>query len=475
MNREFDKAKLFFESGLKEIEKLNFDKAEEEFLQSLKIIPNRSSTMYHLVNIYIFKEKFDKLTSLTNLLLKHFPNEGITKSLPAFSLFNEGKYQASVDLLIDVLNDKINDQDYLILSTFIAQVFRKLKKDSHAIKYYKKILIKEKNPNIYYNIASILSDNRKTKLSIKYFNKSLSLRPKDVSCNWNLALCLLRSQNFEEGFELYEYRWLTKRINKKFTNIKSLFESKEPKNKNILIWSEQGFGDNINFSRFVIDLKNKNNNKIFFATNEGLKELFQFLSNEIHVISFEEAEKISFDFQISLMSLPRYLRIKNTNNINFYKLAINEKDNLQLDKSKKNIGISFSGNTNYYLDHARSIPFKYFEPIIQKKYNFYCLQKDIRSSDLEEFSKHDIKKLGHLGFYELAQYIKNLDFIITIDTSIAHLSGILNKKTFLLLDYNPDWRWFNNFNKTIWYPSFEIIKQKKKNDWKSVIDRVKNL
>ena len=80
-----------------------------------------------------------------------------------------------------------------------------------------------------------------------------------------------------------------------------------------------------------------------------------------------------------------------------------------------------------------------------------------------------------MGFYELAQYIKNLDFIITIDTSIAHLSGILNKKTFLLLDYNPDWRWFNNFNKTIWYPSFEIIKQKKKNDWKSVIDRVKNL
>ena len=268
MNREFDKAKLFFESGLKEIEKLNFDKAEEEFLQSLKIIPNRSSTMYHLVNIYIFKEKFDKLTSLTNLLLKHFPNEGITKSLPAFSLFNEGKYQASVDLLIDVLNDKINDQDYLILSVFIAQVFRKLKKDSHAIKYYKKILIKEKNPNIYYNIACILSDNRKTKLAIKYFNKSLSLRPKDVSCNWNLALCLLRSQNFEEGFELYEYRWLTKRINKKFTNIKSLFESKEPKNKNILIWSEQGFGDNINFSRFVIDLKNQNNNKFFFAAIE---------------------------------------------------------------------------------------------------------------------------------------------------------------------------------------------------------------
>ncbi len=231
MNREFDKAKLFFESGLKEIEKLNFDKAEEEFLQSLKIIPNRSSTMYHLVNIYIFKEKFNKLTSLTNLLLKYFPNEGITKSLPAFGLFNEGKYQASVDLLTDVFNDKINDQDYLILSVFIAQVFRKLKKDSHAIKYYKKILIKEKNPNIYYNIACILSDNRKTKLAIKYFNKSLSLRPKDVSCNWNLALCLLRSQNFEEGFEFYEYRWLIKRIKKNLLILNLCLKAKNQKKK----------------------------------------------------------------------------------------------------------------------------------------------------------------------------------------------------------------------------------------------------
>ena len=72
-----------------------------------------------------------------------------------------------VDLLIDVFNGKINNQDYLILSVFIAQVFRKLNKDSLALKYYKKTLDKQKNPNIYYNIGCILSDNRKTKMAIK--------------------------------------------------------------------------------------------------------------------------------------------------------------------------------------------------------------------------------------------------------------------------------------------------------------------
>ena len=88
MNNEFEKGKILFESGLKEIQKLNFDKAEEEFLKSLKIIPNRFSTIYHLINISVFTEKFDKLLSLKSSLLEHFPNEGITKSLPAFSLFN---------------------------------------------------------------------------------------------------------------------------------------------------------------------------------------------------------------------------------------------------------------------------------------------------------------------------------------------------------------------------------------------------
>ena len=75
---------------------------------------------------------------------------------------------------------------------------------------------------------------------------------------------------------------------------------------------------------------------------------------------------------------------------------------------------------------------------------------------------------------EIAEYIKNLDLVISSDTSIIHLAGILNKKSILLLNYNSDWRWFDDNNKTIWYPSIDIIKQEKFDNWNEVFVKLEN-
>ena len=128
------------------------------------------------------------------------------------------------------------------------------------------------------------------------------------------------------------------------------------------------------------------------------------------------------------------------------------------------------------MDSYRSIPFKYFENILKlKNINFYKLSKDVRDEDKNKYEKFsNIIDLGNKSLLEVAEYIKNLDLVISSDTSIIHLAGILNKKSILLLNYNSDWRWFDDNNKTIWYPSVDIIKQEKFDSWSEVFVKLEN-
>ena len=104
-------------------------------------------------------------------------------------------------------------------------------------------------------------------------------------------------------------------------------------------------------------------------------------------------------------------------------------DQIFLDDKTFNIGIAWSGNKEYFLDSYRSIPFKYFENILKlKNINFYKLSKDRRDEDKNKYDKFsNIIDLGNKSLLEVAEYIKNLDLVISSDTSIIHLAGILNK------------------------------------------------
>ena len=92
---------------------------------------------------------------------------------------------------------------------------------------------------------------------------------------------------------------------------------------------------------------------------------------------------------------------------------------------------------------------------------------------LEEFKSYDnIEDLGEKNFYDLSKCLKELDIIVSSDTSIIHLCGILNIKAYMLLNYNSDWRWFFDEERTFWYPSIKIIKQKKINEWSFVFEKL---
>ena len=283
-------------------------------------------------------------------------------------------------------------------------------------------------------------------------------------------------KDFKNGFLLYEDRWKRENHpNIKFNNIKTPNNISEIKDKKILIWDEQGLGDTINFSRFVIDIL-KFTKDVTFVVDKKLKDILSKLHTEIFVVDYQNLKEINYDFQIPTGSLPKLLNILTTDDIKFYKLSLPETKikKKYIDNDKFNIGIAWCGNPNYPMDKYRSILFEKFNKLLQlKKFNFYKLSKTSKnSSPISEENSSNIFDFGDKSLFEISEIIRDLDLVISVDTLINHLAGILGTNSILLLNYNNDWRWFDDKSKNHWYPSVKIIKQTSFNSWDEVFENL---
>ena len=469
-----EEAKSLFEDGIKLLQSENYFEAEKKFSKSLDLSPGRLSIIHNLISIYINTNQKSKLEKILNRF-ENLSNEKEILYGKAFLSYFNNDFLNSIKVCKKIIN---YDQFKEAIEDLLASNYKKQKDFLGSLKIYKKKLKVKKNHLVFYNIGLLFSELGRTRIAHYYFNKCREIKNNDYTNLHSLALCKLKLKDFENGFLLYENRWKKKdSLETKFQKIKSPKSLFEIKDKKILIWDEQGLGDTLQFSRFVVDLL-KLTDQITFVVNSKLSQILSGLNKNILVTSYEDLNLKNFDYQIPLCSLPKYLNIKSSKDINFFILKnINKlQDQIFLDDKRFNIGIAWSGNKEYFLDSYRSIPLKHFENIFKlKNINFYKLSKDRRDEDKNKYDKFsNIIDLGNKSLLEVAEYIKNLDLVISSDTSIIHLAGILNKKSILLLNYNSDWRWFDDNNKTIWYPSVDIIKQEKFDSWSEVFVKLEN-
>lgn len=242
----------------------------------------------------------------------------------------------------------------------------------------------------------------------------------------------------------------------------------------MLVLAEQGAGDMIQFSRYINLLKDLNI-KIVIQCYKNLKTLF-LESFSVKCISTDE-EIINFDYQIFMMSLPLIFktspnRIPTKTPYIFAKNHRTEITNI-IDKNKTKIGVCWSGNKLHEKNNNRSIPLKYFIDLATTTNNiFFSLYKDIDTNEKLILNNKIIDLSDYLtDFYVTASIIDKLDLIITVDTSIIHLAGAMNKKAYLLVNENNDWRWLKNTMNSSWYKSITILRNKNKN-WDNVFQKL---
>jgi ADP-heptose:LPS heptosyltransferase len=297
--------------------------------------------------------------------------------------------------------------------------------------------------------------------------------------------------NYLSAFKNYEYR--NKIIQDNFIELKNINllqkiselsceHLSNPKNQNILILSEQGYGDQIMILRYLKTL-DEMGFKITFIVNKALIKLFKCFSQLSNIIIKEKVETIDLlenDLISWSMSLPSlFYKINNKSQDlldlpTFKNTKLNNIDKIT-NKKRKKIGICWRGSPKNKRDTERSLDPQLFYKIFQNKnYNFFVFQKEINDSDKLVINKFpNIVCLSEVinDFYDSSCILSSMDQVITVDTSILHLSGTLKKKTIALLPYVPDPRWKIEGGK-FWYKSVEFISQKKLNDWSYPIKKI---
>lgn len=376
----------------------------------------------------------------------------------------------------------LNSQLYLAFYN-LGNAYKNMNNFDLAIQNYSSaVKIKNNFADAYYNMGVVYEQQYNIKEALKYYNLAVNKEPNHVYAHWNKSLLLLLNGDYINGFQEYEWRLLRKESVKR-NFLKPRLINQDISNKKIYVYSEQGLGDAIQFIRFLPLLKNKGCYLILEADPQ-LISLFSHLSFIDLLIPRKNLNEpnIDYDYHIPLLSLPFLLKT--------------DFDSLQADKSylqsdtkkvgfwherilsnKIKVGIVWAGNRFHQGDKKRSIPLKDFKALsLLNEIELFSLQKG-ESSD--ELSKIDFPVSGIFSgelndFSDTAAVIENLDLVITVDTSTAHLAGALGKETWLLLPYFPDWRWQLNKNDSHWYSSMNLFKQSKPDDWSHVFREVVN-
>ncbi len=368
--------------------------------------------------------------------------------------------------------------------------------DESLESYDKAIQISPNLLDAHSNRGLCLEKLKRLSESLDSYDKALQISPNQADIRWNKSLTLLLSGNYEEGWKQYEWRWknqlLTASKNKRDFS-QPLWLGEQPlKNKTILIYSEQGLGDTIQFSRYI-SLVAKCGANVIFEVQAPLVKLLRGLEGVNQIVS-KGFTLPPFDYQCPLMSLPLAFKTNLDTIPNKVPYIFAEKNKIDYWQKKINpinklkIGLVWNGGFRpdqpklWSVNERRNVPISLISAALSNlNVNFYSLQKgepaesEILLRENELWPKKNFVNYSQElhDFSDTAALIENLDLIISVDTSTAHLAAAMGKPVWLLNRYDTCWRWLIDRDDSTWYSSLKVYRQPKNNNWDSVLEKIK--
>ena len=329
--------------------------------------------------------------------------------------------------------------------------------------------------SFYYNLALVIRDRRRHREARQMMVEILNRDPNNADVAWDMALTDLYLLDYQTGWRSYETRWrLERAAARSFPGIQ--WRPGMPlQDRTLLIVAEQGFGDSLQFARFLPFLVQQGARLVVECQPE-LQDLLGNIPGVVQTLP-KHSPPPPYDYWLPIMSLAWLLGVRYENIPNQVPYLSpppsRQFDLPRLPGVKKNVGLIWAGKTT---PRDRSWPLTNLMPLLENpQLAFWSLQMGDRANDLGALGVgalvRDLRPYIST-FADTAAIMNSLDLIITIDTSACHLAGALGRPTWVLLRYVSDWRWLDEPSDSAWYPTLRLFRQPNPQDFTTPVEQV---
>jgi len=487
-----DYAMAYLNQSLAYFELKNFYAALNSCKQAINIKEDYAEAYYNQGNILdelkLFDEalkSYEKAIELNQVYAEGYLGRGnVFKELKKFD-----EALKSYDKAIEIKND------YAKAYFNRGNLLNEIKRFDEALKNYDKAIeINQLYAEAYSNKAVLLNDMKRFDEAIKNYDKAIELLPYEASNYYNKSLLLLSLKEFEFGWQLYDWRWRNENLG--FPSLISdkpkLIDLHTSKDKKLLIWGEQGIGDQVMYAGMLDELLNLAPASVVIS-DKRLITLFQrsfphgnFIQNSINI------KQLDYDEHLPIADLGKYFRSSTADFDNVRKNYLIP-DNQMAKKIRSELignnkflcGVAWNSKT-FKIGVEKSIRLEDFLPILEiNQIAFVSLQYGNIQEQLIDFNRinnlnilecKDVDNFNDIDGH--AALIEACDFVVTISNTSAHISGAVGKETYLICPSGKGflWYWSNQMSgKSLWYPSVTIFEQCIPGRWIDAIEQVKKI
>ncbi len=457
-----------------------FDEALTDYERALALRPgyaevlrNRAATLQALERLDEALTSCDQALAVQPSSVEALSNRGVI--LYALKRFDEALTSCDRALTIR--------PDFAEAHCYRGNALHALKRSGEALASYDRALAARPD------YAEALYNRSVTLYRLKRFDEALAdnarvlaIRPDYAEAHFNEACCRLTTGDLFRGWQKYEWRWQTREQKSHQRNYTQplWLGSGEIAGESILLHAEQGFGDTIQFCRYVPRVAERGA-RVILEVQEPLQGLMRSLPGVAQIVLPGDPLP-DFDRHCPLLSLP--LAFATTlETIPAATPYLSAPPHLAMEWSARlgpgtrpRIGLVWSGRPAQKNDHNRSIGLGALSPLFELNATYVSLQPYIRDDDAAML--HECGNLIHFGdqlkdFTDTAALMSNLDLVVSVDTAVAHLAGALARPVWILLPYITDWRWLVDRNDSPWYPTARLFRQDEPQEWDGVVARIR--
>jgi tetratricopeptide (TPR) repeat protein len=458
------------------------EQAALNFQQVVKLKPSDQIAAYDCGSLLCQLDRHEEALPYLNLSDELRANHAPTLRTRGLALSKLGKFE---EALADMRRAHGLEPNQADVCNNIGAFLQRLGRYAEALPWFDQaVRLKRDYPTAAINKAYSLGQLHRFDEAFAVYAALKLSHPNHPEATWALSLLQMLTGDFESGFAGREARWKIPTLPiARFSTPKPMWLGREAvAGTTVLIHVDEGLGDTIQFVRYV-PMVAARGARVILVVAKSLCPLLSDLPGVSECLPYTDDALPPFDMYCPIGSLPLafgtrletipsetpYLPMPAKTRVQAFEDRLGRHDKLR-------VGLVWSGNPAHVNDHNRSLPASQLAAILDLDATFVSLQKDAKPADLALLRERaDILDLTeHLtDFAETAALVSCLDLVVTIDTSVAHLSGALGRPTWILLPYTPDYRWLLDRDDSPWYPTARLFRQTDSREYASVLSRVR--